>query len=286
MTGAEQMLLENEIERIRMNIHKQFPDITFPEPVMEPVWYGRLKHKAFPNRKAILDLNTGKEWDIVSNEYHLITHEEVVHDLLSSVPEEFGAPKVSIKMWADSARIRVSLTFPDVPGKERFEIKAGDMVEPRISAYSSYDRSTYQGVAFGALQQVCTNGLVAFREEKKRRKHILSSRVRPEELTNDVKQFLTDFSSTTDLWREWANRTLAKLEFDEVMTALPFSEAETTRIKELPLMNNDGKNILQLDKITLWDVSSAATQFARHEVRGEQRSMELEGQIAAVLYEV
>lgn len=34
------------------------------------------------------------------------------------------------------------------------------------------------------------------------------------------------------------------------------------------------------------NVSSAATQFAQHEVRGEQRSMDLEMQIAAVLHTV
>jgi len=285
MNGNDRLLLEDEIEMIRENIRKQFPAVQWPEPVMEPVFYGRLKKKPVLDRFAMLDINTGNVFDIVSGKYNLVTHEEVVHDLLSSVPAEFGRTETEIKLYDAGAKIRVDVTFPDIP-EHVGEIKPGDKVDARVSAYSSYNRSTFHGVLTGAKQLVCSNGLVAFRSEEKKRRHINGSTITREQLTEEISVFLTDFSKTTDLWRTWANRRLEKLELDEVMVALPFSEPERDRIMELPLMNNNGRMLKQLEHITLWDVSSAATQFAKHEVRGEQRSMDLEQQIAVVLHTV
>lgn len=286
MNGLESMRMEDEIEEIRGNIRKQFPNHDWPEPVMQPVSYGRLNKTLIKERSAIINLNDGHFFDIVSDRYHMVTHEEVVHDLLSSVPTEFGEHEVKISIYNNGARVRADVSFPNLP-ESIGQIKEGDKVNPRISAYSSLDRSTYHGVITGAEQLVCSNGLVAFKEDgSKRRKHIIGSTITPEELTTDIHEFLTEFSKTTDLWRTWANRQLASTEFDDVMKALPFSEPEIEKILELPLMNNDNQFLKQMEKKTLWDISSAATQFAKHEVRGEQRSIDLEEQIAAVLSKV
>lgn len=285
MTGEDRLLVEDQIEQIRANIQKQFADVKWPEPVMEPVFYGRLKKKPVLERFAMVDINTGHVFDIVSGAYNLVTHEEVVNDLISSIPTEFGNPETSIRLYDRGARVRIDVLFPDLP-EHVGEIKPGDKVKPRISAYSSYNRSTFHGVITGAEQIVCTNGLVAFRGEANKRKHILGASVTKEQLTEQIAGFLTDFSTTTDLWRSWANRQLEKTEFAEVMEALPFSEPERDKIMELPLMNSEGKFLRQMEKVTLWDVNSAATQFAKHEVRGEQRSMDLEQQIAEVLNRV
>lgn len=285
MTGADAMEHEDKVEEIRESIHKQFPDIEWPEPALEPVFHGRLKKKPIPDRFAVIDINNGHFFDIVSDKYHLVTHEEVVHSLLSSVPPEFGEAVPDIQIYDNGAKIRANLGFPDLP-EHKGEIKEGDMVEPRISGYSSYNRSTFHGIITGAKQLVCSNGLVSFRSESSKRKHIIGSTITAEALTNNISAFLTDFSATTDLWRTWANRQLAKTELLEVMEALPFSEPEIEKIMELPLMNNDNKFLKGMEKITVWDISSAATQFAQHEVRGEQRSMDLEVQIAKVLYSI
>lgn len=285
MTGADVMEHEERIEEIRHGIHEQFSDIVWPEPVLEPVFHGRLKKKPIMDRFAVIDLNDGSFFDIVSDKYHLVTHEEVVHNLLASVPKEFGATQTDIRIFDKGAKIRVDVSFPEMP-EHVGEIKEGDKVDARISGYSSYNRSTFHGVITGAKQLVCSNGLVAFRSEATKRKHILGSTVTSEQLTSNIVEFLTNFSETTDLWRTWANRQLEATEFQEIMQALPFSEPEVEKIKELPLMNHDGNFLKGLDKITLWDVSSAATQFAKHEVKGETRSMALEQDIAAVLAKV
>jgi len=284
MTGEERMLMEDQIESIRGKIHIQFPNIEWPEPVMEPVYSGRLKKTLIEGRLAVKDLNNGHFFDIVSDRYHLVTHEEVVHDMLTAVPTEFGKSNVDIFIYDNGARVRTNVTFPDLPASIG-EIKEGDIVNPRISAYSSYNRSTHQGIALGGEQLICSNGLVAFMESvRNKRKHIIGSTITKEQLTEEIATFLTDFSKTTDLWRSWANRQLAKTELEEIVEALPFSETEQDKLLELPLMNNDGQFIKQLEKVTLWDVNSAATQYARHEVRGEQRAIDLEEQIARVIY--
>lgn len=287
MNGIESMEREDQVEMIRNNIQKQYPEHAWPEPVLEPIFHGRLKKKPIPTRFAVIDINNDNHFfDVVSDRYHLVTHEEVVHDLLSSVPTEFGDSEVSIKIYGGGARVRADVTFPNLP-ESIGQIKEGDKVNPRVSAYSSLDRSTYHGIITGAEQLVCANGLVSFvAGDMNKRKHIIGSTITPEQFTADVQTFLTEFSQTTDLWRTWANRQLEKTEFKEVMEALPFSEPEIEKILELPLMNNDNKFLKQLDKVTLWDVSSASTQFAKHVVRGEQRAINLEIQIAAVLHKV
>lgn len=286
MTGQDVMDREDRIQEIRDRIQAQFPDIEFPEPVTEPIYYGRLKKKKYSGRNAILDANTGTPWDIVSDSYHVVTHEELIWDMLQAVPEEYGKPAVDIIMWQEAARIRVNMYFPEL-GDQDAEIKPGDKVRPRITGYSSYDRSTYHGMFGGAEQMVCSNGLIAFRQEAaKKRKHIIHSSVTQEQLSEEIQNFMIDYSESVKLWQKWADRKLAKLEFEEVMEALPFSEAEQEKILQLPLMNHEDQWLSSLDSPTLWDVSSAATQFARHEVRGKQRANDLEMQIAQVLAKV
>jgi len=131
---------------------------------------------------------------------------------------------------------------------------------------------------------VCTNGLVVFKVgNKEKRKHLLTIN-EPERIEAAITTFLEDFSKRTDLWRKWAERKLNALEMEEVVGMLPFTPSEREKMMELPLMSNNGSFLKSLgDEATLWDLNSAATQMAKHEIRSDRRSVELESQIAMVM---
>jgi len=282
-TGQDLMDYESKMDEIKQEIREKFPETIWPEPVQESVYFGKLSKVMIPKRKAILDANTGKVWDIVSDDYSMIPHEKVLYDVLSGLPIEMGKPDVKISLWADGARFRASVLFPEIEMDK--EIKKGDLVRPRISVSSSYDRALLQEIQMGAEQLVCSNGLVIFKvSDKSKRKHINGAKITPEMLASMAEDFIEDYSVSVGQWQKWANTRISKMEIDEVLSELPFSEPELERIRHLPLMNNDNKFIAGLaDNTTLWDINSAATQFAKHEVRGTQRAIELETVISITM---
>ena len=276
-----------QIDEIRIRIHRQFPEFTFPNPVLEPIFFGRFDKTPVEDRKLIMDADTGVQWDVVSDRYDMIPHEIIVDNMLKSIPQEFGSPETKLRTWSQGACFRVEILFPDLDNKDT-EIRKGDKVRPRIVGYSSYNRSTHYGIEAGAEQLICSNGLVAFvAEEEKKRRHIMSIHSEADKVSmgDSIAIFLENFSEQTDLWKTWAETKLSLTDLEEVCIALPFSEKERESMLDLPLLSHDKKHLRQLGKeATLWDVNSAATQMARHVIKSEKRAVELESQIAKVLY--
>jgi len=284
MTGQEMMDIENRVEEIREEMHTRFPDVKWPEPALEPIYHGRLKKVEVKERKAIMNILDGTVWDIVSNDYALIPHEKALYDVLNGLPEEMGTPEVDIQLWKDSARFKANIMFPEVNDKFGMDIKKGDRVRPRLSVVSSYDRGLLHSIEMGAEQVVCTNGLVMFKATgKAKRKHIIGSAMTVERMAVLAENFITEYSISTEQWRKWAEKQISKIEVNELLETLPFSEPERDRILHLPLMSAENKSLLEMSNPTFWDLNSAATQFAKHEVRGMQRSMDLETDIARVM---
>jgi hypothetical protein len=282
MNGEDIILKAKEIREVQMEIRDKYPDIVWPEPIMEPVFFGRFDKTVVENRKLILDSNTGAQFDIVSDQYELIPHEVATHNLLRSIPEEFGTPKLKFRMWQDGARFRLEASFPDLGN---FEVKEGDAVEPRITQMNSLDRSTFYGLEFGATELVCTNGLVAYKQRSTtKRRHVFGAED-IDKLADSMKHEMENFSEQLGIWQQWNHMQIGSVEELVLdLEALPFSEKEREKLLVLPLMNNENRTLKGLvadGKATLWDVNSAATQYATHEVNSDQRQFDLERKIAA-----
>lgn len=276
-----------EIREIQLDIRSQFPDIAWPEPVLEPLFYGRFDKHPVEDRKLVMDTITGAQLDIVSDMYELIPHEVAMHNLLHSLPEEFGKPEHRISIWQNGARFRAELHFPDI---QATEIKEGDPVRPRLIQTNSLDRSTFYGTSFGAEELVCTNGLVAYRsrlESKKR--HIFGSQ-ELSSIRDNVREAIENFGEQIGIWQHWNELQLEDMtEAQRLVDTLPFSETEKGSLLLLPLMNYDGKNITDLvqdKKATVWTINSAATQYAQHNINSTQRKFELEEKIANKMHQL
>jgi len=281
MNGEDIIFRQKEIREVQIEIREQFPEIVWPEPVLEPVFFGRFDKTVVENRKLVLDTNTGAQFDIVSDQYELIPHEVATRNLLKSIPEEFGKPLLKFSLWADGARFRLEATFPEV-GK--FEVKPGDPVEPRVVQMNSLDRSTFYGFEFGAKELVCSNGLVAYRERSStQRRHVFGAED-VDKLTDSMKFEIENFSEQLGIWKQWNELLLeTEMEAEAKLSELPFSEKEVEKLLILPLLNNSDKTLRGLIKeghATLYDINSAATQYAAHEVNSDQRQFDLERKIA------
>lgn len=284
MNGEDVILRQKEIREVQLEIRDKFPDIVFPEPVLEPVFFGRFDKTVVNNRKLVLDTSTGAQFDIVSDQYELIPHEVATMNLLKSIPEEFGKPKLEFRMWADGARFRLEATFPEVGN---FEVKPGDPVEPRVVQMNSLDRSTFYGFEFGAKELVCSNGLVAYKERSRtQRRHVFGAEDIGK-MADSMKVEIENFSDQLGIWQQWNELQIGTLEeVHRTLAFLPFSEAEVDKLKTLPLINNDSKTLVALineGTTTMYDINSAATQYAAHEVNSDQRQFDLERKIASGL---
>jgi len=281
MNGQTIMEMQAKREENIGRIREQFPAVEFPDPILEPIYFGRFEKNPVLGKKLIMDATTKDQWDVVSDKYTIKYHEEVLDDLLHAIPQEYGKPEFKVKFFQDRARMDITTTFPEA----RDEVN-GSKIDPMIRLKNSYNRSVRVVFEFGAMELVCTNGLVRFRvKERNTAKHIQGALDRLQ-LENTINDALTAFSESKEIWKSWAKKQLNTTQVLEVVHKLPFSEKESEALILLPLLNHGKESVkalLDKKKATLWAVNSAATQMASKEITSEVRKMDLEGQIAKVI---
>ena len=264
---------EGTIEKIR----GLFPDVDFPSPVIEPIFYGRLKPKKVTNRNLILDRDTGNQWDVVSDAYHLVHHEEILSMVMDSTPAEFGKPKFKTKFINDKARSVFTVSFPEIGD---FKVD-GSKINAKVVIGNSYDRSARVTYVWGADELVCSNGLRAFvKKGSKKVKHLTGSfsKIDFGEIMSGT---LSQFSEQVGIWDQWSKKKLTEIQKEFMIGELPFTENEKEKIMLLPLLNKGGQTLTSLGKsATVWSINSASTQYTEHEVNSDVRKLELEGKIA------
>jgi hypothetical protein len=279
MNGKDLIEAQAAREDIVTEIHEKYPDTIWPAPILEPIFFGRLDKRPVLGRKLMLDKNTGNQFDIVSDQYELVYHEEVLHNLLNAIPPEFGTPNIHATMFKDGARASFSAKFPEL---KDYEIK-GSETEVEYRLKNSYDRSTYLNYSSGLNELVCTNGLRSFVvKDKGRAKHI-GQTINSFQLENRLKASLEDISNSHKIWLQWAETKISQINAISIVEELPYSEKEVQTLLALPLLNHGGESITSLkEKATLWTIMSAGTQMV-HEIKSEERKLDLEEKIPSII---
>ena len=266
----------------RAEVRSRYADVYFPEPVLEPVWYGRREHTRIDGRKAIIDQKSENVFGICSDQYKIVPFEDVVSLVEKTVTQitSFGEIKVKPTTYADGARLRVSIGFPD----KKISIVKGDNIVPKIEIFSSLDLSTLLKGLFGAFQLKCSNGMGVWKTfQKYSKKHLQNLHIG--ELAHSINEGLSLFGTQAQLWKEWGNTKITQGMYDELWTSLPFSPAEKEKIEALPEI---GTRLLipvalKSNDLDLWSLNSVLTQFATHEVASELRRIDLEPKIARAM---
>jgi len=270
----------------RKEVRDRYPEVSFPDPTLEPVWFGRRDHRRIPEKRAIVDQafegNYPMVFGICSDQYKLVHYEDIVAmvEHTASNITGFGEIKVCPHTYADGGRMKITLKFPDM----KSEIKKMDVIVPKIDVFTSYDLSTKLTGKFGAFQLKCTNGMGVWKTFKKFAKRHLQN-LRLNELEENINQGLAIFGDQINTWKSWTEKRITKDFYEEIWEALPFSDAERSKIETLPEIGSERKllEVLPANTLDLWMLNSVLTQFATHEVKSELRRIELETSIAKAM---
>jgi len=285
MTTNEMIEQAQKIEEIKNTIRSQNPEVQFPRIVKEPCFSRSIDgtfHRV-ANRFNVKNGDTGLSYSIPTGDYKVFSHEEAFFMAEQAVKDlpEYGKPEYKVQFIGEGAKMVLGVTFPEV----KMEVKVGDFVAPELRMYNSYDLQWVFRSEFGARQLVCTNGMVAFKiQNQQTRKHLVSV-LNVERLTDEIGERLENFSEQIGLWSSWAERKLSQLDYGVIAEDLPFSGPEKKKmVEEMNIigMNTTVKSLIESNQLTAWDLHSAATQFATHEVRSEIRKIDLEGDIERV----
>ena len=281
MNGQDLLEQEAKREDIVAEIHEKFSNIVWPAPILEPIFYGRLNKTEVAGRKLMLDKSNDTQFDIVSNQYELIYHEEVLKKLLDAVPEEFGDPLVDISMFKQGARANFNVKFPELA---QFEIK-GSETNVEYNLRNSYDRSAYLNFSAGLDELVCSNGLRVFKEKERMGAKHIGQTISSFQLGDKLKNSLEGISESHKIFLQWAEHKISEIEMNSIVESLPYSEKEQEALVALPLLNHGNASLMTLkEDATIWSVYSAGTQMV-HELKSGERKLNIEEKLPVIINE-
>jgi len=269
----------------RVEIQKKYPHVYFPEPALEPIYYGRREKVRVPEKRAIVDqkvINAPGVFGLCSEAYKIIRFEDIIHMVEHSVGEltDYGTVQVCPHTYLDGGRMRISVKFPDM----KSQIKVVDSIIPKVDVFSSYDLSTKLMGKFGAFQLKCTNGMGIWKSMVSFSKRHLQN-LFLNDFGNTISEGLLIFGDQVNMWKNWASTQISQDVYETIWEELPFSAAERVRIEALPEIGTQMllSHAVKTSSLDLWGLNSVLTQFATHEVKSELRRIDLEPTIARTM---
>ena len=285
-----------DIHSIRQDIRDQFPYVNFPEPTIEPVFYGKKEKLLCPRNSAVVNYKNGEVLSICSHKYVLIHHEDILHQALLETKElakELGTPQIDVEMINRGAGMVYKIHWPE----KVKEVAKGDAVSPLFRGVNSYDSTRKVRSEYGAMRLVCTNGMIGgVVDSSISHRHI--GDVSAEWVREHISAGVKTFSETIDFLEDVALHSFDAEKYEMLWTKIPFSPRERQKIEALPLLGFDG-DTLQNHMLTLpdgsltlagrvsaWLVQAALTQYNSHEMKSSDRSIELASKIGQVMLEM
>ncbi len=247
--------------------------ISFPKVGERPVaWIGDGIHTT-PDHKAIVDLDTGKIFSIVSKDYKLICHEHAIEQVDTEISKtsELGKFNTSTKFYNDGARMRRTYCFYEI----EVTIKPNDKVNPELILFNSYDTKWAFMVLLGAFRFVCSNGLVVGKKFLHLRKRHFYD-FKQIDLNEQVAGALIRFNDQTEQWKRWSTRKLTEKKYMNIMRGMGFGLSAgkeiSNRLKqEAEESQGDGFPI-----ITIWAFFNILTWYVTHRTVSLNHQVEIE----------
>lgn len=274
-----------QIRAMRQDIRDQFPNVVFPTPTIEPVFWGKDKKELIPNSRAVVDYDTGNVMSVCSKRYALVHHEDVLRSVIEktkTLKNIFGKPEIAVNLLNQGARMVFNITWPEASK----DVKVGDPVCPLFRGFNSYDSSTRLGANFGMMRLVCSNGMILadkYSTSSYDRKHVGEANVSEVEMY--VEGCIEAFNDGFTAMQELASKVIEPETYDYIWGELNFSEREREKIEALPLIGFDNTTLSSFinrkadgtveGQVTAWMLQAAMTQFTTHEMKVGVRQLEL-----------
>jgi len=268
-------------------------EVKFPAVELAPVYVGDLEVNGY---KAVRNPETEEVFAIASDKYKLVKHEDVLEnaeDALASL--DLGKVSRTVALHNHGARMRARYLFSEV----KFQVgerKKGDLINPTLEIFNSYDLGWKFTVMLGAYRLVCSNGAVVgetFAKLSKRHLPALDLR----ESKDKIKEGVEGIQMQAIEWKNWSNTPLVMKAYENTLKNLDLNKKETNLLLEEPetstmwtldrwlaLMEMGGDYVKEAQDLSLWTFFNILTQFTTHRIESEVRRFDLETRIRKSLY--
>ena len=218
-----------------------------------------------PSSRAVVRTDTGEPLAVVSDQYTLVKHNDVlrvVDDVVEKVSGGAGKVPRGIYFEKGGAKLRALYKFPHLART----LEGTDTLCPLISVANSYDGTTRVAVGIGAFRFVCTNlaigGGGAFASGFR---SLHKGEISFERVKEDLEQYLNQFENVIALYKRFR--------------ALPWNEPRYEQVVE-PLRKELGerhtKHVLRADgSATVFDAYNRLTAYATHDTRSAATAFRL-----------
>lgn len=200
---------------------------------------------------------------IVSNQYKLVQHDEMILEVFQSIPDNMGVHEIQIDTTWSGSRC-----FVKFKTDKSTEIIPGDIIEFRISAANSVDGSMMFNLHQGAYRQWCSNGAMTpdsrFKKIKSKRLHKTGL-----ELGAEIGRFVASLDQAQAAMEGWKKYTKVKLgapDLDSVFKQLNVGPRVKDELMETELKGDETtpKALLENKNLTAWNMYNAFTQRITH----------------------
>uniref|UniRef100_A0A6M3IRT5 DUF932 domain-containing protein n=2 Tax=viral metagenome TaxID=1070528 RepID=A0A6M3IRT5_9ZZZZ len=280
--------MENgQLDEIKAQVREMFPDIEFPDVSPAPVWYGKRNHERIPSKVAII--GTFKDdaipYGIVSaSEYQIVTHEEVIWNMIETFKEHTDLGKCSIRpvLVSNGAKMFGRVAWD---AARPIEVKKGDLVGLEATFRNSYDAMWKYSLGWGARRIICSNGMAAFHMESLI-SHKHNNALDTEVLHTQLAEGMDRFSEQIGVWTRWVRQKITAPVLDNMWVELGVGSKYKEQILALPQTGTGDtiESLLTRDSLTAWDLNSSLTQFYTHNVESEMVRINATDQIDRVLH--
>lgn len=242
---------------------------TFPKATERKVIIGanNEKYRIAPDYKAITNEEGSYLYTIVSNQYKLIQHEDILTMVGECINEniEYGKYTEEQSFTHFGGRMRAQFKFPEAEVEITHNGKP-DTVNPQIEVFNSYDTSWKFQLLFGAFRLICSNGLVIGEKVLHlQKRHIESLSLDREVIKAVLIQYMRTFSEQKEIWKNWVDRTISQAEAKEIVEKrLNFGKTGIEEISsEIEL--SSGQSI-ESKVISYWIFYNILCQYITHKV--------------------
>ena len=267
------------LQERRADVRNRYPDVDFPDPVLDTLWVGKRKLERLTDKRALVNQRDGSVLSIVSDRYKIIHYEDtltMVEDVTKEVTG-YGAIQLCPTVFSNGGKFKIAMKFPE----SQHIIREGDGIIPKIDIFNSLDLGMKLLGRYGAFRLRCTNGVGVWENFKRfARRHLQTLFL--DDLKLSILEGMNMFGIQVDSWKKWTEIEMTQPVYDGAWEILPFSKPEREKIEVLRGIGDSLTlpDALKQKALTLWDMNNVLTQFATHEVKSVQRRIDLEPEIA------
>ncbi|MBU2498451.1 MAG: DUF945 domain-containing protein [Proteobacteria bacterium] len=254
----------------------------FPRIGEEPVTWGKERGcRLAENYKAVVDLNTGKLFSIVSKDYRLIRHEQAIEQVEEAIfkTASIGTYEAYTEFYNEGGRMRRTYRFPETA----VEINKGDLVDLELYLFNSYDRTWPLIILLGAFRLVCTNGLVVGQKYLHlRKRHVYE--LGQINVSEEVLTALKRFRSQTKQWKRWAGKRLTRKGCSRVLESMKPGIKATEEIQKKVNDEAEGFEPDGFAVLTVWGFYNILTWYISHYAVSLNHQVEMEGRLRRAIF--